>query len=69
MRSISDLTTVIQKAETADKIEIYRRLGLHLTYEANRAIVRAEIRLVECNTKSPRSENDRGDLDGVRGGT
>ncbi|MEU3959400.1 hypothetical protein AB0F42_06215 [Streptomyces buecherae] len=69
VRSISDLTTVIQKAETADKIEIYRRLGLHLIYEANRAIVRAEIRLDERNTKPPRSKSDRGDLGGVRGGT
>ncbi|MBI0382084.1 hypothetical protein JBE27_38925 [Streptomyces albiflaviniger] len=36
VRSISDLAAVIQRAEPEDKAEIYRRLGLRLTYDSGK---------------------------------
>ncbi|AQW49292.1 hypothetical protein ACIQPP_16770 [Streptomyces violaceusniger] len=69
VRSISDLAAVIQQAEAEDKAEIYRQLGLRLTYVPAQATVRAEVTLDPNNDKSPRSTNDRGEMVRVRGGT
>ncbi|MEU4898004.1 recombinase family protein [Streptomyces sp. NPDC044780] len=69
VRSISDLTTVIQQAEADDKAEIYRLLGLRLTYAPAQATVHAEVTLDPKNDKSPRSTNNRGEMVRVRGGT
>ncbi|WAP59163.1 hypothetical protein [Streptomyces sp. S465] len=68
VRSISDLTTVIQQAEAEDKAEIYRLLGLRLTYAPAQATVHAEVTLDPKNDKSPWSMNNRGELVRVRGG-
>ncbi|MFJ2344881.1 hypothetical protein [Streptomyces antimycoticus] len=56
VRSISDLAAVIQQAEAEDKAEIYRQLGLRLTYVPAQATVRAEVTLDPKNDKSPRSK-------------
>lgn len=69
VRSISDLAAVIQQAEADDKAEIYRQLGLRLTYAPAQATVRAEITLEPQNDKSPRWTNNRGEMIRVRGGT
>ncbi|MCQ8829487.1 hypothetical protein [Streptomyces malaysiensis] len=69
VRSISDLAAVIQQAEAEDKAEIYRLLGLRLTYAPAQATVRAEISLGSKNDKSPRPTNNRGELVRVRGPT
>ncbi|MFC9220541.1 hypothetical protein ACFT8W_07055 [Streptomyces hygroscopicus] len=69
VRSISDLAAVIQQAEAEDKAEIYRLLGLRLTYAPAQATVHAEVTLDPKNGKSPRSTNNRGEMVRVRGGT
>jgi site-specific DNA recombinase len=69
VRSISDLAAVIQQAEAEDKAEIYRQLGLRLTYVPAQATVRAEVTLDPNNDKSPRSTSNRGEMVRVRGGT
>ncbi len=68
VRSISDLAAVIQQAEAEDKAEIYRLLGLRLTYAPAQATVRAEVTLDRKNDKSLRSTSNRGELVRVRGG-
>ncbi|MBA6440777.1 hypothetical protein [Streptomyces sp. GMR22] len=45
VRSISDLAAVIQQAEPEGKAEIYRRLGLRLTYDSGKNKVPAEMTL------------------------
>ena len=69
VRSISDLAAVIQQAEAEDKAEIYRQLGLRLTYVPAQATVRAEVTLDPTNDKTPRSTSNRGEMVRVRGGT
>ncbi|MFF4951241.1 recombinase family protein [Streptomyces chattanoogensis] len=72
VRSISDLTTVIRQADPQDKAEIYRRLGLQLTYTPGRQSVRVELAPdphIAHNDKTPRSQRDRGEMVRVRGGT
>lgn len=70
VRSISDLAAVVQQAEPEDKAEIYRQLGLRLSYAPGQQRVRAEINLDPLhNEKSPRSKRDRGEMVRVRGGT
>jgi hypothetical protein len=39
--ALSDLLTVLRRADPADKAEIYTQLGLRLTYEPSGRIVRA----------------------------
>jgi site-specific DNA recombinase len=68
-RSISDRAAVIQQAEAEDKADIYRQLGLRLTYAPAQATVRAEVTLDPTNDKTPRSTSNRGELVRVRGGT
>ncbi|MEU1906217.1 MULTISPECIES: hypothetical protein [Streptomyces] len=69
VRSISDLAAGIQSAEADDKAEIYRLLGLRLTYAPAQATVRAEVTLDPKNDNSPRPTNNRGEMLRVRGGT
>ena len=40
-----DILDALRRAHTADKTEIYRELGLRLTYEPNNQTVRAEAHL------------------------
>jgi hypothetical protein len=54
------LAAVIRDADPADKAEIYRGLGLVLTYQPNAQLVRAKAHL---------STDPRGVTVGVRGGT
>lgn len=63
VRSIRDLATVVQQAETQDKAEIYRQLGLAFTYDSGKQKV-----LVEMNLNQ-HSRAARGLPVGVRGGT
>jgi hypothetical protein len=63
---IADLVVVVRQASVDDKAEIYRQLGLKLTYEPGKALVRAEATLDPDDGKSPRGS--RGDLVRVRGG-
>ncbi|MGP4044489.1 hypothetical protein [Streptomyces sp. 2A115] len=63
VRSISDLAAVVHQAEAADKAEIYRQLGLALTYDSGKQKM-----LVEMNLNQ-HSATTRGLPVGVRGGT
>ncbi|MEV6126237.1 hypothetical protein AB0M05_05325 [Streptomyces violaceusniger] len=63
--SRDEIAAVIQQAEAEDKAEIYRHLGLRLTYAPAQATVRAEVTLDPKNDKSPRSTSNRGEM--VRG--
>lgn len=56
---LGDLTTALRGADPADKLAVYRSLGLHLTYDPQTRTVRAEIDLVAHHWDSV----------GVRGGT
>ncbi|MFC7306775.1 recombinase family protein [Streptomyces monticola] len=70
VRSVSDLGAVIRQAETQDKADIYRELGLALAYIPGRTMVRAEIHLdPHGNDKTPRLQRNRGEMVCVRGGT
>ncbi|MGW3626181.1 recombinase family protein [Streptomyces sp. NPDC000880] len=63
VRSISDLAAVVRQAGAKDKAEIYRQLGLALTYDSGKQKV-----LVEMNLNQ-HSAATRGLPVGVRGGT
>ncbi|MFC7266081.1 hypothetical protein [Streptomyces lutosisoli] len=63
VRSISDLAAVVRQAEPRDKAEIYRQLGLALTYDSGKQKV-----LVEMNLNQHAAAT-RGLPVGVRGGT
>jgi len=41
---LGDIATTLRRADPDDKAEVYRHLGLHLSYDPNRQIVRAEAR-------------------------
>ncbi|GGX22709.1 recombinase family protein [Streptomyces noursei] len=72
VRSISDLAAVIRQADPDDKAEIYRRLGLQLTYTPGQQTIRAKIAPdlhASANDKSLRFQRNRRDLVSVRGGT
>ncbi|UNO42979.1 recombinase family protein [Streptomyces sp. MST-110588] len=75
VRSISDLIGVIREAAAEDKTEIYRHLGLQLTYDPSTTTVRAEITPsppsshTPNNDKTPRFQRNRGEMVCVRGGT
>ncbi len=43
--ALLDILAVLRDADPADKAEIYSQLGLRLTYQPGRRIVRAEARL------------------------
>ncbi|WP_198351808.1 hypothetical protein [Streptomyces typhae] len=63
VRSISDLAAVVRQAEAADKAEIYRQLGLALTYDSGKQKVLVEMYLDQHSSAT------RGLPVGVRGGT
>ncbi|MER7394875.1 zinc ribbon domain-containing protein [Streptomyces sp. NPDC000151] len=75
VHAISDLVAVVRQARTEDKAEIYRQLGLRLTYDSARMTVRAELTPGPQgppslkNDKSPRSQRIRGEMVRVRGPT
>jgi hypothetical protein len=58
--ALGDILTVLAEADPADKAEVYRQLGLRLTYQPTTNTVRAEVNI------NPRY---RGVMVGVRGGT
>jgi site-specific DNA recombinase len=43
--ALGDILAVLRDADPADKVEIYGELGLRLTYQPGRRIVRAEAHL------------------------
>jgi site-specific DNA recombinase len=55
---LADLTRVLADADPDDKSEIFRRLGLRLTYHPGRGLMEAQIMPAEC-----------GFFESVRGGT
>jgi site-specific DNA recombinase len=55
---LGDLVLVLAGADSSDKSEIFRQLGLKLTYHPGREIVEAQVQPAGC-----------GFFDGVRGGT
>jgi site-specific DNA recombinase len=55
---LADLVSVLADADPDDKSEIFRRLGLRLTYYPGRGLVEAQIMPAEC-----------GFFESVRGGT
>lgn len=55
---LADIARVIANADPDDKAEVFRQLGLQLTYQPSRQVVEAEIRIP-----------DHWQIDGVRGGT
>lgn len=55
---LADLARVLADADPNDKSEIFRQLGLRLTYHPGRGIVEAQVRPAEC-----------GFFESVRGGT
>ncbi len=63
VRSIKDLAAVVRQAEPEEKAEIYRQLGLRLTYDSGKHKVLAEMRLDQ------HSHETRGVSVRVRGGT
>ena len=63
VRSIKDLAAVVRQAEPEDKAEIYRQLGVRLTYDSGKHKVLAEMRLDQ------HSHEARGPSVRVRGGT
>ncbi|WP_154936161.1 hypothetical protein [Micromonospora palomenae] len=56
---LGDITAVLRDADPADKAEVYRQLGLRLTYRPETQTVRAEVDL----------SAHRRIFIGVRGGT
>jgi site-specific DNA recombinase len=58
VEKLADIAQVLADADPDDKAEIFRQLGLKLTYQPSRQVVEAEIR-----------KPDRWQFDGVRGGT
>ncbi len=58
--ALGDILAVLRDADPADKAEIYTQLGLRLTYQPGRRIVRAEARL---------DQTPHWVFDSVRGGT
>lgn len=69
VRSVSDLAAAVRQAKAEDKAEIYRLLGLRLTYAPNNATVLAEIAPCPTNDKTPRLVKDRGEIVRVGRGT
>ncbi len=66
------MAAAIRQADPEDKAEIYRQLGLQLTYTPSHQTIHAEITPTPHapkNDKSPRLQRNHGDLVGVRGGT
>ncbi|MDX3229716.1 hypothetical protein [Streptomyces sp. ME19-01-6] len=63
VRSIKDLAAVVRQAEPQDKAEIYRQLGVRLTYDSGKHKVLAEMRL-DQHSREARELSVR-----VRGGT
>ncbi|MFE9958991.1 hypothetical protein [Micromonospora sp. NPDC005299] len=59
VRALGDIAGVLRDADSADKAEVYRQLGLRLTYEAETQTVRASVDL----------SAHRGVMVCVRGGT
>lgn len=57
--ALGDIITVLRDADSADKAEVYRRLGLRLNYQPETQTVRAEVDL----------SAHRGVIVCVRGGT
>lgn len=71
VRSLSDLATVVRQADPEDKAEIYRQLGLQLTYSPGHDTFRAEITPdphAPDNDKTPRSQRNRRVIVRVRRG-
>jgi DNA invertase Pin-like site-specific DNA recombinase len=60
VEALGDMLTVLAEADPADKAEVYRQLGLHLTYQPTTQTVRAEVKI---------NQGYRGVMVGVRGGT
>ncbi|ONH31815.1 MULTISPECIES: hypothetical protein [Protofrankia] len=60
VEALGDILTALAEADPADKAEVYRQLGLRLTYQPAIQTVRAEVKI------NPRY---RGVMVGVRGGT
>jgi hypothetical protein len=56
---LGDIVQALRRADPKDKAEVYRHLGLYLSYDPNRQIVRAEARPGSC----------RGEMVRVEGGT
>ena len=42
VQALGDIATVLRGADPADKAEVYRQLGLRLTYQPEQRLVRAE---------------------------
>ncbi|MEV0724328.1 hypothetical protein AB0I37_16310 [Micromonospora purpureochromogenes] len=59
VQALGDIVTVLRDADPADKAEVYRQLGLRLTYQPETQTVRAEADL----------SAHRGVMGRVRGGT
>ena len=55
---LADIVRVLSRANAEDKSEIFRQLGLRLTYHPGRALVEAQVMPAEC-----------GFFESVRGGT
>jgi hypothetical protein len=55
---LADLAHVLADADPNDKSEIFRQLGLRLTYHPGRGLVKAQVMPAEC-----------GFFESVRGGT
>ncbi|MGH3170680.1 MAG: hypothetical protein ACRDN0_33010 [Trebonia sp.] len=53
---LADIARVLAEADPADKAEIFRQMGLKLTYQPGRQVVEAEVRMP-----------DHWQIDGVRG--
>ncbi|WP_319461364.1 hypothetical protein [Micromonospora sp. RTP1Z1] len=45
VQALGDIATVLRDADPADKAEVYRQLGLRLTYQPETQTVRAEVDL------------------------
>jgi site-specific DNA recombinase len=58
--ALSDLLTVLRRADPADKAEIYAHLGLRLVYQPGDRLVRAEAHI---------SPAQHWQFESVRGGT
>lgn len=58
--ALGDIVATLIEADPTDKAEVYRQLGLRLTYQPKTGIVEATVRI------GPRY---RGVMDRVRGGT
>ena len=60
VKALSDLLSVLRRADQADKAEIYTQLGLHLTYQPSDRTVRAETHIIPAQHWK---------FESVRGGT